>query len=605
MSEGLKASEDWCLRDGYPAKLLVHTRGFQLSIRGAVTAWSSLADARGFSTSSSSLRTRGDPPDMHQDPSLAHILIVGGGFGGLFPAKALGTTRAHIALIDRQNYHLFQPLLYQVATAALSPGQISQPIRALLRKQANTRVVLTEAVAVNLEKRSVSLSDSHSIDYDYLILAAGARHSYFGHDDWETLAPGLKSIDDALEIRRRILASCEEAERLALLVEDGEALRSAISPWLTFVIVGGGPTGVELAGALADIARRTLIGEYRAIDPAASRILLLEAGTRILPTLPSELSERAANTLLNLGVEVRTNARVTGLTDAAVEVGEERFLARTVIWAAGVQPSALARSLRVPLDQYGRVPVEPDLSLAGHPEVYVVGDLAVFAHGLAQPLPGLAAVAIQEGRHAAANISRDLRGERRRPFKYRNRGTLAIIGRSSAIADFGRVRIWGWFAWIAWLFIHLVTLIGLQNRLLVLVQWAWLYFRNGERSARLITGLDPRLPNGRRNATRSTRTEQSFFGPPRGARRHRRGSQTVESRYGNFLGAKQVTSFLLLYYIHEDAVLAKYWHERLRTRACFRSSRNMFPTSGGVTDSRLIWRMVQRHRLPRTNLPSG
>ena len=408
------------------------------------------------------------------------VVIVGGGFGGLYAARALARHPVHVTVVDRHNYHLFQPLLYQVASAGLSPGEIAQPIRSILRRYPNVSVVLGDVSAIDLAGRRVLLG-REALPYDYLILAPGASHSYFGHDEWAPLAPGLKRIDDALEVRRRILLAYERAER-----EPDEATREAL---LTFVVVGAGPTGVELAGAIAEIARRTLSRDFRRIDPAQSRILLLEGGPRVLPTFPEDLSRRAVDQLRDLGVEVRTGALVTGISAEEVRIGAagETVRARTTLWAAGVQASPLVRSLGVPLDRTGRVAVEPDLTLPGHPEVYVVGDVALFTHQGGKPLPGVAQVAIQGGRTAAENVWRTVQGLPRRRFRYRDLGNLATIGRKAAVADLGRLHVSGHLAWALWLLVHITWLIGFDNRLLVLIRWAWSYF-TFSRGARLITG---------------------------------------------------------------------------------------------------------------------
>jgi NADH dehydrogenase len=420
-----------------------------------------------------------------------HVVIVGGGFGGLYAARTLAKHPVRITVVDRSNHHVFQPLLYQVASAALSPGDIAQPIRGILRKYPNVRVLLGEVMGVDLERRQVQLDDG-ALDYDYLILATGARHGYFGHDEWEHLAPGLKSIEDALEIRRRILAAYEAAEREAIAAANGgwPADEAAIRAALTFVVVGGGPTGVELAGAIAEIARHTLARDFRAIDPGSTRVLLIESGPRILNTFPESLTRKAQTQLERIGVEVRTGAAVTNVTQDAVYIGDEVIPTRTILWAAGVSPSALGRKLGVPIGRGGRVQVEPDLTVPGHPEVYVIGDLALFDHGLKQPLPGVAPVAMQMGQAAADNIARTIAGEPRKKFKYVDKGRLAIIGRGAGIADFGKVRFSGRLAWLAWLGVHVLYLIGFEHRLLVMLQWAWSYLTYS-RGARLITGARP------------------------------------------------------------------------------------------------------------------
>ncbi len=431
-----------------------------------------------------------------------HVVIVGGGFGGLYAARALAKRPVRVTVVDRRNYHLFQPLLYQVATAALSPGEIAAPIRSILRRYPNVQVMLAEVRAVDLGRRCVIL-DEGELGYDYLILAPGAAHSYFGHDEWAPLAPALKTIDDAVEIRRRILGAYEAAER-----EEDDAERRAL---LTFVVVGGGPTGVELAGAIAEIARETLRHDFRRIDPSQTRVILLEAGPRLLPAFPPDLAESAVRQLERLGVEVRVRAPVTAITPEAVYAGNDVIRARTTLWAAGVAPSPLARTLGVPLDRSGRVPVAPDLTLPGHPEVYVIGDLALFTHQpgwKGRPLPGLAPVAIQEGKQAAENIWRTICGRPRRPFRYVDRGNLATIGRAAAVAElpFG-IHLSGFVAWLAWLIVHLYWLIGFENRLLVLIRWAWAYF-GYERGARLITGPSPVRPGPATRAGPSAETPE-------------------------------------------------------------------------------------------------
>jgi NADH:ubiquinone reductase (H+-translocating) len=409
---------------------------------------------------------------------MTRVVIIGGGFGGLYAAQALRRAPVEVTLVDRRNHHLFQPLLYQVATATLNPSDIAIAIRSVLRRQKNARVLLAEARAVDPARRTVAL-DEGELPYDYLIVATGAAHSYFGHDEWARFAPGLKSIEDALHIRRRILLAFEMAER------DTDPARRA--EWQTFVIIGGGPTGVELAGAIAEIARRALIGDFRSIDPARSRIVLVEGLPRVLPSYPEVLSESAARRLARLGVEVRTGARVTRLEETAVCLGEERIPARTAIWAAGVAASPLARSLGVPLDRVGRVRVRPDLTIPGRADVFVIGDLAALEHdgGL---VPGVSPAAMQEAGHAARNIERALQARPYTPFRYFDKGSFAVIGRGAAVGSIlNRINVTGVLAWLAWLFIHLYFLIGFRNRILVLIDWAYSYltFRRG---ARLITG---------------------------------------------------------------------------------------------------------------------
>ncbi len=411
------------------------------------------------------------------------MVIVGAGFGGLYAAQALKNAPVRVTVVDANNHHLFQPLLYQVATAALSPGDIAYPIRAILRRQKNASVLMARAASVDTTQRKVILEDGE-IQYDYLILATGGRHAYFGHDDWEKLAPGLKTLEDALEIRRRILLAFERAER-----EKDEARRRAL---LNFVVVGGGPTGVELAGAIAEIARHVMVEDFRVIDPREARVLLLEAGPRILAAFPEELSTKARASLERLGVEVRTGAAVTLLEEGSVFLGNEFIATATVLWAAGVAASSLARSLNVPLDRAGRVVVERDLTVPGHREVFVIGDLAAFLHQTdnenppGKPLPGVAPVAIQQGRHAAKNIVKAGRGEAYETFHYLDKGNLATIGRAAAVADFGFMRVSGFLAWMAWLFIHILFLIGFRNRFVVLFEWAWAYLTY-QRAAPLIT----------------------------------------------------------------------------------------------------------------------
>jgi len=401
------------------------------------------------------------------------VVIVGGGFGGLYAAKALRDAPVEITLVDRRNYHVFQPLLYQVATAALNPSDIAYPLRWVLRRQKNASVILGEARSIDLDAKIVRLADG-DLAYDYLILATGATHSYFGHSEWEANAPGLKTIEDALEIRRRVLVAFENAERET----DAEAQKA----WLTFVIVGAGPTGVELAGALSEIARHTMTRNFRRINPSSARVILLEGKDRVLPVYPPSLSAKAAKQLEHLGVEVIANAMVTRVNDREVCIGNTTIPARTVLWAAGVQASPLARSLVAPLDRAGRVLVEPDLTVPGHRDAFVIGDLAAV-----EGVPGVAPAAIQEGEHAAENIIRAVEGQPLRAFHYRDKGSLATIGRAAGVADFGKLELSGFFAWFAWLAVHIFFLIGFRNRLLVMLQWAWAYVTY-QRGARLITG---------------------------------------------------------------------------------------------------------------------
>lgn len=430
---------------------------------------------------------------VHQDRS-PHVLIVGGGFGGLRAAKGLKDAAVKVTLVDRKNHHLFQPLLYQVATAGLSPAQIAIPIRQILRTQRNARVLLGEATSIDSTRRRVTF-DSFELSYDYLILATGARHGYFSHPEWEWRAPGLKTIEDALEIRRRVFRAYEEAER-----EPNPDVRQAL---MTFVIVGAGPTGVELAGTLAEIARDTLTDNFRAMDPRDSRIILLEGADRVLLTYPESLSRKATEQLRGLGVDVRTNKLVTNVTPEGVAIGSEWLPVKTVLWAAGVVASPLAAGLNVPLDRAGRVIVEPDLSIPGHHEVFVIGDLSAYTHQGGQMLPGTAPVAMQEGAFVATAIEADLSGTPRRQFHYVHRGSMATIGRAAGVADFGRLKLSGLFAWLAWLFVHLWFLVGFENRLLVFLQWAWSYL-TFQRGARLVTGtFQPAVPPSETRPTTS------------------------------------------------------------------------------------------------------
>lgn len=406
------------------------------------------------------------------------VVVVGAGFAGLQAARKLAKLPMKVTVIDRKNHHTFQPLLYQVATAGISPGEIAAPIRWILRGRKNVEVLLGEVIGFDLENRFVKLADLQ-VPYDYLIVAAGARHSYFGHDEWAPLAPGLKTVEDALEMRRRILLAFELAERATIA---GEPV-----PPLNFVIVGAGPTGVELAGTLAEIARQVLRDEFASIDPRSTRIILLEGGPRILPAYAPDLSVSAVRQLEKLGVEVRSSALVTKIEPGAVYVGYERIPAAVVLWAAGVQASSLGRKLGASVDRAGRVPVETDLTLPGHPEVFVIGDLATLHDQKGNPLPGVAPVALQEGLAVAKTIACDLKGKPRQDFHYLDKGSLATIGRAAAVAQIRKLHISGYFAWLAWLFVHIFFLIGFRNRIIVLIQWAWSYVTY-ERGARLITG---------------------------------------------------------------------------------------------------------------------
>jgi len=406
-----------------------------------------------------------------------HVVIVGGGFAGLAAARALRKAPVRVTIVDRRNHHLFQPLLYQVATAALNPGDIAYPIRSVLRSQSNARTLLANVTGIDMARRTVQLADGH-LDYDHLIVATGASHSYFGNDGWEAWAPGLKTIEDALEIRRRVLSAFEAAERQTDAVQ-----RRAT---LTFVVVGGGPTGVELAGALSEIGRLTVAKDFRSFDPRTLRVVLIEGIDRVLPVYSKALSEKAKQQLEHLGVEVRTNTRVTKIDATGVFCGDEHIDARTVLWAAGVSASPLAKALGVPLDRAGRVLVAPDLSIPGHPNVFVTGDL-MHVEQNGGMVPGVAPAAIQSGRAAARNVARLVAGQATVPFRYLDKGSLATIGRAKAVGQIGRFQLAGFFAWWVWWIIHIAYLIGFRNRLSVMIGWAWQYFAFS-RGARLITG---------------------------------------------------------------------------------------------------------------------
>jgi NADH dehydrogenase len=409
-----------------------------------------------------------------------HVVIVGGGFAGLYLARDLGRVAVRVTVVDRTNHHLFQPMLYQVATAALSAPDISYPIRSVLRRQRDAEVLLGEVLEVNPVGRDIGLADGSRISYDYLVLAPGARHSYFAHPEWEALAPGLKNLEDAAEVRRRILLAFERAER-----EPDPTVRQRR---LTFVVVGGGPTGVEVAGAIAEVARFALRRDFRRIDPRDATIILLEGGPRLLSAYPPRLSDHAKQFLRRLGVEVRTETLVTQIEPGYVHAAGWRIPTETIVWAAGNQASPLLRSLGVPLDPQGRVPVEPDCTVPGHRELFVLGDAAAFAHQAGFPLlPGTCPVAIQMGHYVARTIRADLRGRPRRAFHYRNKGQLAVIGRGRGVADLKRLKASGFFAWLLWIFVHIFFLIGFRNRVIVLFEWAWSYL-TFQRGARVITG---------------------------------------------------------------------------------------------------------------------
>jgi NADH dehydrogenase len=411
--------------------------------------------------------------------SSARVVIIGGGFGGLSAAKVLRNREGvHVTLLDRRNHHVFQPLLYQVATATLSAGDIAAPIRWVLRKARNLRVLLGEASRIDVVRRRVELTDGAAIEYDYLIVATGSSHAYFGHPEWERFAPGLKTLEDAFEIRRRVLLAFEHAERETDPVRQQELL--------TFVLVGGGPTGVELAGTLAEIARQTLRDEFRSIDTGKARIVLVEAGPTILPTFPEKLRDAARRSLRRLGIDVREGSRVTNIDARGVTIDRaERLTAGTVVWAAGVAASPLVATLGAPLDGAGRVKVEPDLSIPGHPEVFVAGDAAAVHQG-GRLLPGVAQTAMQGAAHAARTILGRMKGKPSTPFVYRDLGNMAIIGRGSAITDLNWARYSGVIAWFSWLFLHIFMLIGFRNRLVVLLEWAVAYL-TFQRNVRLIT----------------------------------------------------------------------------------------------------------------------
>jgi NADH:ubiquinone reductase (H+-translocating) len=411
-------------------------------------------------------------------PKLPHVLILGGGFAGLYAARALKRAPVRVTLVDRRNHHLFQPMLYQVATAALNPSDIAAPIRSVLSHQTNAEVLLGEVESIDPAKRRVVLTDGADSTYDYLIVATGARHSYFGHDEWEVLAPGLKSIEDAVTIRQRVLLAFEKAER-----EPDPVRRQAL---LTFVVIGGGPTGVEMAGAVAELRRYALRRDFRRIDPTDATVLLLEGGSRLLTSYPESLSDKAKQELRRLGVEVRTETLVTNIRPGSVSAAGWTIPTQTVIWAAGNVASPILQSLGTPLDRAGRAIVEPDCTVPGHPEIFVLGDAALFDHQEGGPLPGICPVAIQMGEYAARTIEGDLEGRPRSAFSYWDKGQLAVIGRGRAVADIWKLHFAGFLAWVIWTFVHIFFLIGFRNRILVMIQWAWSYLTHG-RGARIIT----------------------------------------------------------------------------------------------------------------------
>lgn len=456
---------------------------------------------------------------MSNADSEHHVVIIGGGFAGLNAARLLANAPVRVTLLDKRNFHLFQPLLYQVATGSLSPGDIAYPLRWIVAGAENIEVLAAEAVDILSDQGILVLRDGR-LQYDSLIVATGAESNYYGHSDWEEKLPGLKTIEDALDIRHKILLAFEAAER-----EEDPSQRDA---WLTFVVLGGGATGVEMAGAIAELSRDTLKGEFRKIDPARTRIILLEAGDRILNTFPVELSEDAERALQRKGVDVRRHTAFVDAQDGIVTVEDrrnnrrEQFSARTVIWAAGIRASpisdALARRAGAALDRMGRVIVAPDLTVPGYPNLFVVGDLAHFAHQTGSPLPGVAQVAIQQGRYAARSILARLNGRMLPEFRYQDKGSMAVIGRNAAIAEIGALHLGGFWGWLVWVFIHISFLIGFDNKLLVLIRWAWYYFTH-KRGARLITGVDTRF--------RVTSREYNDDGDPEVLRMERKSSDQL------------------------------------------------------------------------------
>jgi NADH dehydrogenase len=413
---------------------------------------------------------------------LKHVVVIGGGFGGLAAARALAKADVLVTLVDRRNHHVFTPLLYQVAMAGLSPAEIAGPIRSVLSKQKNARILLATATRIDLAARRVELAEAPALTYDYLVLAAGSRTNYFGHDEWEAVAPGLKDIEDAIEIRRRVLLAFEAAER-----ETDPAVQRR---HLTFVVIGGGPTGVELAGAIAELAGYVLSRDFRTIRPEATRVVLIEGSPRVLGTFAPSLSERAKKSLTEMGVEVHTGGRVTRIDETGVVYGDTRIDAGTVLWAAGVAASRLTQTLGAPLDRAGRVKVEQNCTIPGHPQAFCIGDAAVFVpEGSEEPLPGVSPVAMQQGRFVARQIQRSLRNQPLQKFRYLDKGSMATIGRSRAVAELGKIKLSGFAAWLFWLVVHIYYLIDFRSRILVLINWAWAYLAY-ERGARLITGRE-------------------------------------------------------------------------------------------------------------------
>jgi NADH dehydrogenase len=413
-------------------------------------------------------------PQQNTNP---HVVVIGAGFGGLYAVKKLARAPVRITIIDRSNHHLFQPLLYQVATAAISPGDIAQPIRKIFRRFKNIHVVMSEAESIDVGKKRVECSDGF-ISYDFLIVATGATHAYFGHDEWNRIAPGLKSLEDAIEIRRRFLTSFEEAEK-----ESDPKRREAL---MKFVIVGAGPTGVELAGTISEVARRALAEEFRNINSRESHVILLEGGPRVLPAYTPDLSASAQKQLEKLGVEVRTNALVTGVEEGAVYIGDEKIETESIFWAAGVAASPFVKSLGAPVDRAGRVKINTNLTIDGHPEIFVIGDTAALVDAAGKQVPGVSPAAIQMGKYAAKSIRAKLKSKSIKPFTYWDKGSLATIGRAAAVGYVGKIKLSGFIAWMGWLLVHIFFLIGFRNRLFVILQWAWTYLRFSM-SAQLIT----------------------------------------------------------------------------------------------------------------------